>query len=135
MPAYAIRILLLMGVITLSGFAYEKHYSSKAVDISGKIAVITSLAKGKRIAVLLNGEGQVKGAMYFTVGPVLDLIGQYKVGDIVPIKYCSECYPTAKIGDVPNMYSITLMMCLLSSLFFIALIAVWLKSKDVWPRD
>jgi len=135
MPAYVIRILLMMSVITLSCFAYEKNYSSKAVAISGTIATITNLAKGKRIAVLLNSEGQAKGMMHFTVGPIFDRIGQYKVGDIILIKYCSECYPIARIGDVPNMYPITFILCLLSSLIFIALIMVWLKNKSLLSRD
>lgn len=135
MPAYVIRIILLMGVITLSCFAYEQNYSSKTVDITGEIVAISSLAKGKRIAVLLNSENQAKSMMHFTVGPVLDLIGQYKVGDAMIIKHCSECYPTAKIGDVLNMYVISLMMCTLSGFILIGLMMHWLKGKGLWPRD
>jgi len=129
MPAYIIRIIVLLSVIILASFAYERHYLSKSTEITGQILAISSQAKGKEMAVLLQGEGAATGVRNFTVGPIINAFGRYKVGDTLRIQYCSTCYPSAKIGDVPNMYAITLMMATLSGLFVIGIITAWLKSR------
>lgn len=130
MTAYVTRIILLMGIVTSLSFAYELDYSNKAVEITGEIISIRGKAKGKNITVSVINENQVKDILEFSVGPIIDLIGQYDVGNKIPIKYCRECYPAAKMGDVPNIYSLTLMMLVLSSLVFSAFTITWLKGRN-----
>ena len=129
MPDYAIRIVLFMGLVILSSFLYELNYSSKAIDVTGEIISISGKAKGRNITVLINNEAQAQGTFTFSVGPVIELIEQYHVGKKIPINYCATCYPIAKIGDTPNLYSLTLMMLMLSSMVFITLVVTWLKGK------
>ena len=130
MPAYVIRIILLMGVIVFSSFAYEFNYSNKAIDVTGKIIAIKNKAKGKDIAVSLTGENQIQGVFWFSVGPVIDLIENYTVGSNIPIKYCKDCNPMVKIGDTANMYVLTLMILMLTGMVFIAFIIRWFKGKN-----
>lgn len=130
MPAYIIRIIVLLSLMILASFAYERHYANKSTATTGQILAISSQAKGKEMAVLLQGEGAATGVRSFTVGPIINAFNRYRVGDTLCIQYCSTCYPSAKIGDVPNMYVITLMMVVLSGLIFIGLLLASFKAKS-----
>src|SRR5690554_8112695 len=130
MPAYIIRIIVLLSLMILASFAYERHYANKSTGTTGQILAISSQAKGKEMAVLLQGEGAATGVRSFTVGLIINAFNRYKVGDTLRIQYCSTCYPSAKIGDVPNMYVITLMMVVLSGLIFIGLLLASFKAKS-----
>jgi len=129
MPAYVIRIMLFMGIVTLLSCAYEINYSNNSIEVSGKIISISNQSKGRELTISFSDDNQVKKVLKVGVGPIIDFIAGYDVGDKLPIKYCRECYPIAKIGDTPNTYSLTLMMVLLSCVVFAVLIISWWKGK------
>ena len=118
MPAYVVRIILFMAAITLSSFVYELHFSNKAIEVTGVITSITSKAKGREITISFSDSRQTKRVLKIGVGPIIDLIVRYDVGDKIAIIYCRDCYPEAKIGDVPNTYSLTFMILLLDCIIF-----------------
>lgn len=123
-----------MATITLMSFVYEFHYSNKAIELTGEIISISSKAKGREITISFGDGIQGKGLLKIGVGPVIELIARYDVGDRIPIKYCSDCYPAAKIGDVPNIYSLTLMMLLLAGIIFSVLTVTWWNGRDPGGR-
>ncbi|HTN34132.1 MAG TPA: hypothetical protein VL091_09035 [Marinobacter sp.] len=129
MPAYVKRIMLIFGMVISLSFVYEYNFSSKAVNFTGEIISIKGKAKGKDIVVLLRGNNQQKEILTFSIGPVIYLFEHYNVGDEIPIKYCSECYTLAKIGDTPNLYSLTLMISILMGIVSFAFIVNGLKGK------
>ena len=130
MPAYVVRIMLFMTTITFSSFVYELHFSNKAIEVTGVITSITSKAKGREITISFSDSRQTKRVLKIGVGPIIDLIVRYDVGDNIAIIYCRDCYPEAKIGDVPNTYSLTFMIFLLDCIIFSVLAITWWNGKS-----
>lgn len=130
MPAYVTRIILFMATITILSFVYELHYSNKAIEITGEIVSIRSKAKGRELTISFGDQNQGQGVLKIGVGPAVELIERYDVGNKIPILYCRDCYPSAKIGDLPNTYSLTFMMLLLNCIIFSVLIITWWKGKN-----
>lgn len=87
MPAYVIRIILLLGTVILLSFVYEFNYSNKAIEISGQITSIHSKSKGRELTISFSGENQAKRTLKVGVGPIVDFMADYTVGDKLLIKY------------------------------------------------
>lgn len=135
MPAYMIRIMLLLITITLLSFIYESISSSKAIKTTGEIVSISSKAKGREIEIYFSYPDKNERVFTCSVGPIVDLLMKYNVGDKIPILYCEDCYPAARIGDILNRYSLTLMIFILDLITFLILSMAWWKDKNKMNRD
>ena len=135
MPAVVIRIALLMLLTTSAALAFEVVYANKAVRMMGEIASISGNAKGWELEVVFYRPGPGKTVFRANVGPVINVLGGYRQGDPVPVQYCEDCYPAAKIGDIPNVYPITLMFVMLDLLAVVGLAVIWWKQRNAGVRD
>lgn len=123
------RIVLLLGVVTLSVFGYEYSYSGKAISSVGEIKSITLKGRGREMMIMFAYEDKRKGIFTSDMLVVDDLLRKYKIGDEIPVIYCEDCYPIAKVGSIFYVYLWTFMMLLLDLIMIIVLVITWWKSE------
>ena len=129
MPAVAIRIGVFLLAITLLIFAYEQHWVSQSKVTTGEIISILAKSKGKVVNTRFLLDNQQANTFAVGIGPVNELFVTYHVGDEVPVRYCQQCGPIAKIAYPLNLYTITSMFVLLDLIACLVLFNAWWKAK------
>ena len=125
MPAAAIRIGVFLLATTLLVFAYEQHWVSQSKVTTGEIVSIRAKSKGKVVNTRFLLDHQQTTTFAVGIGPVNELFVTYHVGDEVPVRYCQQCDPIAKIAYPLNLYTITSMFALLDLIACLVLFNAW----------
>lgn len=113
MPTFVKRIIVLLLTVTLLVFAYEHHYVSKTIETTGTIESITLKGRGREMTVGFVLPAGGRSAFTSDILIFDEFSGKYQVGGSVPVAYCRDCYPIAKIDSWASIYSITIMIVLL----------------------
>jgi len=130
MPGFVKRIIGLLLTVTLLVFVYEYHYYSKTVATTGKIEAITHKGRGQEMSI---GFATASGGRAAFASAILlfdELSGKFHVGDRVPVAYCSDCYPIAKVGLWAYLYTLTIMLVALDLMVVVVLVVAGRRRRQ-----
>ncbi len=131
MPAFMKRIILLLVTITLASFFYENSYLYKATASRGEIKDMFRQARATMMLIEYPLSGNKSSSIQVAVLIHDIFIRKYRVGDSVPVVYCNDCIPEAKIDRISYLYSMTLMILILDFLVLIsAVIGLKFRKKE-----